>query len=129
LTAVKLVSKTSSRGKSGVVAGRVGVNTLAVDVLERHTHKKYGKVFSRTKRYKVHVEEIILNSLQKGDKITMHVSRPLSKTKKLVFDPEFEIFRAKSNPLVESKASISTEIGKKPKKSSPEAKKGRGRGL
>merc|ERR1711935_395327 len=68
----KVVSKTSFKGKLGVVAGKVGINTLAVDVLERHTHMKYGKVFSRTKRYKVHVEENILSSFQKGDKIAMH---------------------------------------------------------
>jgi ribosomal protein S17 len=86
LTGVKLVSKTS-RGKLGVVAGRVGIHTLAVDVLERHTHKKYGKVFSRTKRYKVQVEESIINSAQKGDKMEIQVCRPLSKTKGHVFDP------------------------------------------
>lgn len=84
----KTVSKTSFNGRIGVFAGKVGDNTAAVDVIERRTHKKYGRVFSRIRRCKVHVEQNVLVSLQRGDKVVMHASRPLSKTKKLSFHPE-----------------------------------------
>merc|ERR1712134_36811 len=94
----KTVSKTSFNGKVGVFAGKVGKSTIAVDVIDRYTHRRYGKVFSRIKRCKVHVEESICESLQKGDKITMHTCRPLSRTKKLAFHPEKDRLQKLTKP-------------------------------
>jgi small subunit ribosomal protein S17 len=46
---------------------------------KRITHKKYGKVIAKTKKYKVHDEE---NQCQIGDLVTIIETRPLSKTKR-----------------------------------------------
>jgi small subunit ribosomal protein S17 len=53
--------------------------TAVVSIESRIKHKKYGKVYTRTKNYKVHDPE---NSCQLGDVIRIQETRPLSKTKR-----------------------------------------------
>lgn len=63
----------------GVVISDKMDKTIVVSVENRTTHKKYGKVISRTKTYKAHDEN---NSCQVGDFVTIQETRPLSKTKR-----------------------------------------------
>jgi len=53
--------------------------TAVVAIESRIKHKKYGKIFTRTKNYKVHDPE---NSCRLGDVIRIQETRPLSKTKR-----------------------------------------------
>jgi len=53
--------------------------TAVVAIESRIKHKKYGKIFTRTKNYKVHDPE---NSCCLGDIIRIQETRPLSKTKR-----------------------------------------------
>lgn len=55
--------------------------TIVVSIENRITHKRYGKITSKTKRYKVHDEK---NECQIGDFILIQETRPLSKTKRWV---------------------------------------------
>jgi len=55
--------------------------TAVVSIESRIKHKKYGKIFTRTKNYKVHDPE---NSCRLGDVIRIQETRPLSKTKRWV---------------------------------------------
>ena len=64
--------------RSGIVVSNKMEKTIVVSIENRITHKKYGKVISRTKKYKVHDEE---NQCQIGDVVTIIETRPLSKTK------------------------------------------------
>lgn len=53
--------------------------TIVVSIENKITHKKYGKVISKTKRYKVHDEN---NECNIGDYVVISETRPLSKTKR-----------------------------------------------
>nr|BDA98895.1 ribosomal protein S17 [Chroomonas debatzensis] len=53
--------------------------TVVVSIENKITHKKYGKIISRTKRYKVHDET---NTCTLGDSVIIVETRPLSKTKR-----------------------------------------------
>ena len=53
--------------------------TVVVSIENRVTHKKYGKIISKTKRYKVHDEK---NECKVGDSVVISETRPLSKTKR-----------------------------------------------
>jgi small subunit ribosomal protein S17 len=55
--------------------------TAVVSIESRIKHKKYGKIFTRTKNYKVHDPE---NNCRLGDLIRIQETRPLSKTKRWV---------------------------------------------
>ena len=55
--------------------------TAVVSIESRIKHSKYGKIFTRTKNYKVHDPE---NSCRVGDVIRIQETRPLSKTKRWV---------------------------------------------
>jgi small subunit ribosomal protein S17 len=55
--------------------------TAVVSIESRIKHKKYGKIFTRTKNYNVHDPE---NSCRLGDVIRIQETRPLSKTKRWV---------------------------------------------
>jgi small subunit ribosomal protein S17 len=63
----------------GVVVSDKMDKTIVVAIENRVTHKKYGKIVSKTKRYKVHDEN---NECQTGDYILIVETRPLSKTKR-----------------------------------------------
>jgi small subunit ribosomal protein S17 len=53
--------------------------TVIVSIENKITHKKYGKIVSKTKRYKVHDEN---NECNIGDYVIISETRPLSKTKR-----------------------------------------------
>ncbi len=53
--------------------------TIVVSIENRVTHKRYGKIISQTKRYKVHDE---MNQCDVGDYVLIIETRPLSKTKR-----------------------------------------------
>nr|BDA98745.1 ribosomal protein S17 [Rhodomonas sp. NIES-1730] len=63
----------------GVVVSDKMDKTLVVAIENRVTHKRYGKIISKTKRYKVHDE---MNECKIGDYILIEETRPLSKTKR-----------------------------------------------
>lgn len=63
----------------GVVVSDKMDKTVVVAIENRITHKKYGKIISKTKRYKVHDEN---NECQIGDSVVISETRPLSKTKR-----------------------------------------------
>ena len=71
----------SSRKKVGIVVSDKTTNTRVVAVSNRISHKKYGKVITRTKRY------IVADSCCKsrmGDKVQIQQTKPFSKTKKWI---------------------------------------------
>ena len=65
--------------RSGVVISNKMEITIVVSIENRITHKKYGKVIAKTKKYKAHDEK---NECQIGDLVTIIETRPLSKTKR-----------------------------------------------
>lgn len=62
----------------GIVKNISGDKTLSVEVERKCTHKIYGKVLTRRKRYPVHDER---NFFKAGDLVRFTLSRPFSKTK------------------------------------------------
>jgi small subunit ribosomal protein S17 len=68
----------ATKEKIGIVVSNKMVDTCIVAVSDRITHKRYGKVVTRTKRYAVHDFEF--NS-RIGDKVKIQQTRPISKTK------------------------------------------------
>nr|BBK20555.1 ribosomal protein S17 [Cryptomonas sp. SAG 977-2f] len=67
--------------RSGIVVSDKMEKTIVVSIENRITHKKYGKVIAKTKRYKAHDEN---NECHIGDMVTIIESRPLSRTKRWV---------------------------------------------
>jgi small subunit ribosomal protein S17 len=65
--------------RSGTVVSDKMNKTIVVAIENKITHKKYGKVISKTKRYKVHDEN---NECNIGDSVIISETRPLSKTKR-----------------------------------------------
>jgi small subunit ribosomal protein S17 len=65
----------------GIVVSDKMTKTKIVAVNDRVTHKRYGKVITRTKRYAVHDSEF--NSVI-GDKVKIRETAPISKTKNWV---------------------------------------------
>jgi small subunit ribosomal protein S17 len=65
--------------KSGVVISNKMEKTIVVSIVNINTHKKYGKVITKTKKYKAHDEK---NECQIGDIVSITETRPLSKTKR-----------------------------------------------
>jgi small subunit ribosomal protein S17 len=65
--------------RSGVVVSDKMDKTIVVAIENRVTHKRYGKIISKTKRYKAHDEN---NECRIGDAVTISETRPLSKTKR-----------------------------------------------
>jgi small subunit ribosomal protein S17 len=65
--------------RSGIVISDKMEKTIVVSIENRVTHKKYGKVITKTKKYKAHDEK---NECHMGDLVTIIETRPLSKTKR-----------------------------------------------
>ena len=65
--------------KTGIVVSDKMEKTIVVAIENKITHKKYGKVVSRTKKYKVHDEN---NECKLGDIVNIIETRPLSRTKR-----------------------------------------------
>jgi small subunit ribosomal protein S17 len=71
--------KQSNKILKGVVVSDKMNKTIVVDVTRFVEHKKYGKRFKITKKYKAHDEE---NSKKIGDIVEIEETRPISKDKK-----------------------------------------------
>jgi small subunit ribosomal protein S17 len=69
--------------KTGIVVSDKMNKTIVVSIENRITHKKYGKVISKTNRYKAHDEQ---NECRVGDFVTISETRPLSKTKRWILN-------------------------------------------
>lgn len=67
-----------TKEKTGIVINNKMTKTITVAVKNKIAHNKYGKVLSRTKKYKVHDES---NECSIGDIVKIQETRPLSKTK------------------------------------------------
>ena len=65
--------------KSGIVVSDKMEKTIVVSIESRVTHKKYGKVIAKTKKYKAHDGK---NECQIGNIVSIIEIRPLSKTKR-----------------------------------------------
>lgn len=63
----------------GKVVSKKMLQTAIVSVENIITHKKYGKIMSRTKRYAVHDAN---DSYIVGDIVSIRETRPISKTKR-----------------------------------------------
>lgn len=67
-----------AREKIGTVVSDKMINTRIIAVSDRVSHKQYGKIITRTKRYVAH--DIKCDS-KLGDKVKIQETRPISKTK------------------------------------------------
>jgi small subunit ribosomal protein S17 len=65
--------------RTGIVISDKMEKTIVVAIENKLTHKRYGKIISKTKKYKVHDEN---NECKLGDVINIIETRPLSKTKR-----------------------------------------------
>jgi small subunit ribosomal protein S17 len=65
--------------KTGIVVSDKMQKTIVVAIETKITHKKYGKIISKTKKYKAHDEN---NECKLGDIVNIVETRPLSKTKR-----------------------------------------------
>lgn len=65
--------------KTGIVVSDKMEKTIVVAIETKTTHKKYGKIISRTRKYKAHDEK---NECKIGDLVNIIESRPLSRTKR-----------------------------------------------
>ena len=68
----------SKRILSGKVISSNSNKTIVVEIVRRVKHEIYKKIISRTKKYHVHDEK---NKFNKGDKVTIIESKPISKLK------------------------------------------------
>jgi small subunit ribosomal protein S17 len=65
--------------REGLVVSDKMDKTVVVEVEDRVTHRKYGKVIRRTKKYKAHDGA---NACGVGDRVQLMENRPLSATKR-----------------------------------------------
>ncbi|WP_150238481.1 30S ribosomal protein S17 [Nocardiopsis quinghaiensis] len=65
--------------REGYVVSDKMDKTVVVEVEDRITHARYGKVIRRTSKYKAHDEA---NSCGVGDRVQLMETRPLSATKR-----------------------------------------------
>jgi small subunit ribosomal protein S17 len=65
--------------REGTVVSASMDKTVAVAVVERVRHARYGKTVQRTKKVYAHDET---NDLNAGDRVRLQETRPLSKTKR-----------------------------------------------
>jgi small subunit ribosomal protein S17 len=76
--AKKIEQKKSNILKGVVVSDKMD-KTIVVSVSRFIKHPKYGKFYSRSKKYKVHDAE---NKYKVGDKVEIIETRPISKDKR-----------------------------------------------
>ena len=74
-----MAEKISRKILSGVVVSDKMDKTVVVKVSRFVKHKKYGKYYKISKRYKAHDPE---NKYKTGDKVKIAETRPISKEKK-----------------------------------------------
>jgi small subunit ribosomal protein S17 len=75
----KEISKKKSNILKGVVVSDKMDKTIVVSVSRFIKHPKYGKFYSKSKKYKAHDAE---NKYKIGDKVEIIETRPISKDKK-----------------------------------------------
>ena len=75
----KEIKQKKSNILKGIVVGDKMDKTIVVSVSCFIKHPKYGKFYSRSKKYKAHDEE---NKYKIGDKVEIIETRPISKDKK-----------------------------------------------
>ncbi|MEO6727366.1 MAG: 30S ribosomal protein S17 [Candidatus Saccharimonas sp.] len=63
---------------TGTVTSDVADKTITVTVTSRETHPIYGKQYTVSRKYAAHDEK---NDANKGDKVTIVETRPISKRK------------------------------------------------
>jgi small subunit ribosomal protein S17 len=68
---------------TGIVTSDVRDKTITVTVTSRETHPIYGKQYTVSRKYAAHDEN---NEAEKGDKVTIRATRPVSKTKAFTLD-------------------------------------------
>lgn len=66
---------------TGVVTSDLRDKTITVTVTTRETHPLYGKQYTASRKYQAHDEK---NEANRGDKVTIEETRPMSKTKAFV---------------------------------------------
>ena len=74
-----MAEKISRKILSGVVVSDKMDKTVVVKVSRFVKHKKYGKYYKVSKKYKAHDPE---NKYKTGDKVSIVETRPISKEKK-----------------------------------------------
>src|ERR1051325_7941455 len=73
------VSRATRKTRTGAVVSDKMQKTVVVQIERRVPHPVYGKMVTRTKKVKAHVEE---NSAKTGDTVRIAETRPLSKDKR-----------------------------------------------
>jgi small subunit ribosomal protein S17 len=68
---------------TGTVTSDVADKTITIAVTSRETHPIYGKQYTVTRKYAAHDEK---NEANKGDKVTISPTRPVSKRKAYKLD-------------------------------------------
>jgi len=63
---------------TGIVTSDVADKTITVTVTSRETHPIYGKQYTVSRKYAAHDEK---NDANKGDRVTIVETRPISKRK------------------------------------------------
>ena len=72
-------TRNARKTREGVVTSDKMQKTVVVSVERRVPHPVYGKMVTRSKKYKAHDEE---NSAKVGDRVRIMETRPLSKDKR-----------------------------------------------
>ena len=72
-------TRNARKTRVGVVVSDKMQKTVVVSVERRVPHPVYGKMVTRTKKYKAHDEE---NASKVGDRVRIMETRPLSKDKR-----------------------------------------------
>jgi len=72
-------TRNARKTRTGVVVSDKMQKTVVVAVERRVPHPVYGKMVTRSKKYKAHDEE---NSAKVGDRVRIMETRPLSKDKR-----------------------------------------------
>ena len=73
------VKRNSRKTIEGIVVSNKMDKTIVVKLEEQFTHSLYGKVISRSKKFKAHDEK---NEAGIGDRVLLMETRPLSATKR-----------------------------------------------
>lgn len=79
------MTKPIIKSMTGKVVKKSGDKTVAVEVVSRHQHLKYGKTLETAKKYLVHDPR---NAAVPGQQVTIRGTRPLSAHKRwiIVYD-------------------------------------------
>ena len=73
------VDRNDRKTREGLVVSNKMDKTIVVKLEEQFTHSLYGKVISRSKKFKAHDEK---NEAGIGDRVLLMETRPLSATKR-----------------------------------------------